>query len=142
MGDVVAQGTSLSLQTVTPQGEVTTIQAGAATTIQAASQNYVLANPMVAPAIPTIPYGVIANHTDSRYVLFTNRECKEIGRLSYGGDELVFEGAADACAKIFFEHVVQRGTLNSNRIREECAKLCESKGHKALANLIRERIKT
>jgi hypothetical protein len=133
---IAAQRPVLATTTFTPQGEVTT---GA---IQAAPQNYFTANPMAVPAIPTIPHGVIANHTDNRYVLFTNRECKEIGRLSYGGDELVFEGATDACAKIFFEHVIQRGTLNSNRIREECAKLCESKGHKALANLIRERIKT
>ena len=39
---------------------------------------------------------------------FSNKDGKQLGKLDLSGDEVKFEGQADECAQIFFEHVIKQ----------------------------------
>lgn len=62
-------------------------------------------------------------------VTFTNGE-KTIGRIDMNGDEMTFEGDADASAKKFMDFLAgcfaQRLKEEREKEREACAKICDA----------------
>jgi hypothetical protein len=63
------------------------------------------------------------------YNISFHRDGKQIGKLDFNGDEMVFVGDVDESAKVFFDYLAScfRGRLEEERAkeREACAKLCE-----------------
>jgi len=77
-----------------------------------------------------IPMGkLIMADPNPNYNISFHRDGKQIGKLDFNGDEMVFTGDVHESGKVFFDWIAEafKGRLEQERAneREACAKLCD-----------------
>lgn len=59
------------------------------------------------------------NDTQTYYISFNNKENKELGKLDFKGDKLVFEGNVEESAEVFIDYLLKMYNQRIEEIKED-----------------------